>query len=184
MSKLEGKVAIVTGSSQGIGRAIAERLAREGAKTLINYSGNKTGAEECVKAIEAAGGEAVAVRGDVARTDEVFGIFEACIDAFGKPDILVNNAGVGTLMPLTEVTEEEYERVFNINAKGALFCLKAAAMHLNDHGRVINISSSTTMFPMKGAAIYAASKAMPHAPPSPAVSITETGTFIAAAIMR
>lgn len=159
MKSLSGKTAIVTGASQGIGRAIAERLGRDGAAVVVNYANNREGGEEVAKNISDNGGRAIAVHADVAKLADIGELFEQCVRSFGKPDILVNNAGVGTLMPLTEMTEDEYDRVFNINAKGTLFCLKAAAEHLNDGGRVVNISSSTTMFPMKGAAIYAASKA-------------------------
>ena len=159
MSNLTGKTAIVTGSSQGIGRAAAEHIAKNGAAVVFNYVGNADGANEAVEKVKSAGGKAVAVKADVSKPADIKHLFEECVKEFGKPDILVNNAGVGTLQPLLEITEAEYDRVFNLNSKGTLFCLKYAAEYLNDNGRVVNISSSSTMFPLKGAAIYAASKA-------------------------
>lgn len=159
MAMLEGKVALVTGSSQGIGRAIVERLAADGAVIFAGYLNNEEGARETVEEIKSKGGQAVATRVDIAKPDQVSEFFAACEEAFGNPDIVVNDAGVSTLVTLPEVTEEEYERVFDVNAKGTLFCLKEAHARVKDGGRVVNISSSTTMFPLKGVAIYAGSKA-------------------------
>lgn len=159
MKPLEGKTALVTGSSQGIGRAIAQRLGNDGAQIVINYSGNEAAASEAVAQITNAGGQAVAIQGDLSKIADIEKLFRLTLEQFSQLDILVNNAGVATLLPLAEITEVEFDRVFNLNAKGTLFCLKQAAMHLADNGRVVNIASSTVDFPTEGAYIYAGSKA-------------------------
>ena len=159
MKPLEGKIALVTGASQGIGRGIAERLAQDGAKVVLNYVGNSDAAAEAVAAIEKNGGAAFAIQADVSRPAEIERLFQGALARFGRLDILVNNAGIATLKSLPEITEDEFDRVFNLNAKGTLFCLKQAAAHLADNGRVINIASSTVDFPTEGAYIYAGSKA-------------------------
>lgn len=158
MQNLAGKVALVTGSSQGIGRGIAERLAKDGARVVINYVKNVGAAQEVVDAIRAGGGEAFAVQADIAKLPDIERLFQETIAQFGKPDILVNNAGVATLLSLPEITETEFDRVFDLNAKGTLFALRQAALHLADNGRVVNIASSTVDFPTEGAYIYAGSK--------------------------
>lgn len=157
MKPLEGRVALVTGSSQGIGRAIAQRLANDGAKVVINYAGNEAAANEAIAQITNDGGQAIAIQGDLSKIADIERLFRLTLEQFGKLDILVNNAGVATLMPLAEITEAEFDRVFSLNAKGTLFCLQQAALHLVDQGRVINIASSTVDFPIEG--IYAGSKA-------------------------
>lgn len=159
MKPLEGKIALVTGSSQGIGRGIAERLGKDGAKVVINYASNEVAANEVVAQINSNGGQAIAVQGDVSKLIDIEHMFNTTLERFGKLDILVNNAGIATLLPLTDITETEFDRVFSLNAKGTLFCLKQAALHLVDNGRVINIASSTVDFPTEGAYIYAGSKA-------------------------
>ena len=159
MKPLEGKIALVTGSSQGIGRGIASRLASDGAQVIINYAGNEAAATEAVTQISDLGGRAVVIQGDLSQVMEIEKLFALALKQFGKLDILVNNAGIATLMPLPDITEAEFDRVFNLNAKGTLFCLKQAALHLADNGRVVNIASSTVDFPTEGAYIYAGSKA-------------------------
>ncbi len=159
MSTLQGKVAIVTGPSQGIGRAIAEQLGKEGASVLIDYRQNQQEAEQVVKVIEQQGGKAQAVQADISHVPDIVRLFETCLSTFGRPNILVANAGIVTLGPLTEISEEEFDRVFSLNAKGTLFSLREAAKHLQDGGRVVLTSSSTTFFPTSGAYIYAGSKA-------------------------
>lgn len=163
MNTLQGRVAIVTGSSSGIGQAIAKRLGAEGASVLVTYNKHADGARETAEAIRHNGGSntgrAEIVEVDVSQPQQVERMFQACLDSLGRPDILVNNAGVGTLQPLEEVTEEIYEQVFGLNAKGTLFCLKQAATHLADDGRIVNIASSTAVYPWPGAMVYAASKA-------------------------
>ena len=159
MDTLTGKTALVTGASQGIGRGIAEGLAREGAQVIVNYVGNEKAAQEVVSGIVGKGGKAVALQADVSKLPDIERLFQQAIAQMGKLDILVNNAGVATLLPLPDITEAEFDRVFGLNAKGTLFCLRQAALHLADGGSVVNIASSTVDFPTEGAYIYAGSKA-------------------------
>lgn len=159
MSNLKGKIAIVTGSAQGIGRAIAEKLAQEGAAVVVNSRKINSDVEEVVVGINRRGGQAIAVEADVSRLPDIENLFRECVRRLGQPDILVNNAGIMSMGNLMEITAEEYERVFSVNSRGVLFSLKAAAEFLNDGGRIVNISSSGTVFPMPGTSVYAASKA-------------------------
>ena len=161
MTKLAGKVALVTGASRGIGRGIAERLARDGAAVAVNYCGSADAARSVVAAITAAGGRAEAIQADLSLVSEVRRLFAACDVAFRRLDILVNNAGIGAITPLDELDEETFDRVFALNAKSALFACQEAARRMGEGGRIINISSSSTVFPMAGTAVYAASKAVP-----------------------
>ncbi len=156
---LPQKVALVTGGSRGIGRAISVHLAAVGASVAVNYAGNQAAAEETVRTIESAGGKAVALRGDVSRTGEMRRLFDDAIARFGRVDILVNNAGVALYRLVKDTTEEEFDRTFNVNVRGVFFALKEASTRLADGGRVINFSSTTTrvMLPTYGA--YSASKA-------------------------
>ena len=156
--RLDGKVAVVTGASRGIGRAIAVRLAQDGAAVVVNYSGNLKAALETVNAIEAATGRAVAVQGDVGKVGDMQRLFDAAFEHFGKLDILVNNAGVMFNKPIADVTEEEFDRIFGVNVKGTFFTCQQAAKRMADGGRIINFSSSTTamMLPTYGA--YVATK--------------------------
>ncbi|MEL6164191.1 MAG: glucose 1-dehydrogenase [Cyanobacteria bacterium J06641_2] len=156
--KLAEKVAIVTGSSKGIGRAIAQRLAEDGATVVINYARSGDKAEEVVATIKQNGGKAIAVQADMGKIPDIESLFEHTIEQFGKVDILVNNAGVGAGGTIAEVTEEDYEKVFSVNVKGVLFALQQAAKNLENNGRVINVSSTTTIYTSPGLAIYAASK--------------------------
>jgi 3-oxoacyl-[acyl-carrier protein] reductase len=142
--RLEGKVALVTGASRGIGRAVAVRLGRDGASVVVNYSGNAEAAREAVTAVEEAGGKAVAIQADVGHVAEVEKLFTEAIGHFGKLDILVNNAGSMFNKPLADVTEEEYDRIFAVNVKGAFFCCQQAARRMADGGRIVNLSSTTT----------------------------------------
>ena len=159
MGTLTGKIAIVTGASSGIGRGIAERLGREGASVLVNYNSDEQGGRETADAIIASGSKAAIVQGDMRHHEATETLFQTCLDTFGQPDILVNNAGVGALLPLAETDEETFERVFGLNCRGTLFCLKQASLHLKDEGRIVNIGSSSATYPWPGAAMYAASKA-------------------------
>ena len=159
MGTLTGKIAIVTGASSGIGRGIAERLGREGASVLVNYNSDEQGGRESADAIIASGSKAAIVQGDMRHHEATETLFQTCLDTFGQPDILVNNAGVGALLPLAETDEETFERVFGLNCRGTLFCLKQASLHLKDEGRIVNIGSSSATYPWPGAAMYAASKA-------------------------
>ncbi|MGO8902693.1 MAG: SDR family NAD(P)-dependent oxidoreductase, partial [Isosphaeraceae bacterium] len=128
--RLDGKVAVVTGASRGIGRAIAVRLGQDGAAVVVNYSGNHKAALETVAAIEAASGRAVAVQGDVGKVGDIQRLFDAAFEHFGKLDILVNNAGVMFNKPIADVTEEEYDRIFAINVKGTFFACQQAAKRM------------------------------------------------------
>lgn len=159
MAPLEGKVAIVTGASRGIGRAIAERLGEDGASVVVNYAKSAEKAREVVSAVEAAGGQAVAVRADVSRVDEIRRLFEETIERFGRLDVLVNNAG-GSIgfKPVAEVTEEEYDRVFALNARGPFFALQEAARRMEDGGRIVNVSSVGTAVAAPNTAAYVGSK--------------------------
>ncbi len=159
MADLTGKVAIVTGSSRGIGRGIAERLGRDGATVVVNYSGSEQEANEVVKAIESTGGKSVAIQASLSKVEDVRRLFAETMQHFGQLDILVNNAGIGVVGAIADVTEEDYDKVFNLNVRGVLFALQEAARHMSNGGRIVNISSSTTLHPEAGMAIYAASKA-------------------------
>jgi len=155
---LDGKVAIVTGGSRGIGRAVALRLARDGARVVVNYLQAAAEAEAVVAAIAAQGGEAVAVQSDVARLAEIPRLFDVAEARFGRPAILIANAGVYAQIPIAQTTEEIYDRLFAIT-KGTFFLLQAAAQRIADGGRIISVSSGATMgFATNGPA-YAGSKA-------------------------
>jgi 3-oxoacyl-[acyl-carrier protein] reductase len=156
---LEGKVALVTGASSGIGRGIAERLAADGARVAINYRHGRDGAEAAEQTIRAGGGEAALVQGDVSNDADVARMFAFVAETFGTPDILVNNAGRGTMQPLAETTDAIFDEIYGLNVKGVLHGLKHAALNLADEGRVINIGSTTAVYPWPGTAIYASSKA-------------------------
>ena len=159
MGKLDGKVALVTGASKGIGAAIAVALAAAGASVAVNYASSKDGADKVVASITAAGGRAVAVGGSVAQSADVIRIVDETVEAFGKIDILVNNAGVYAMHPLEEVTEAEFHRQFNTNVLGLLLTTQAAVKHFPPGGgSVINISSLITRITVPGSVIYGATK--------------------------
>ena len=156
--QLTGKIALVTGSSRGIGRAIAERLCREGASVVINYVSNANSAEETAAEIKAAGGDAVALPADVARLEDIQRLFDQTIEHFGRLDILINNAGIRISKNVADIDEAEYDRLFAINVKGTFFACQQAVHRLSDGGRIINISSAVTRMMLPGYSIYAASK--------------------------
>lgn len=158
MNKLTGKVAVVTGASKGIGAAIAKSLAAAGASVVVNYASSKTGADAVLASITAAGGKAVAVRGDVSKAADAQGIVAAALESFGRLDILVNNSGVYEFAQLEAITEESFHRQFNINVLGLLLTTQAAAKHLSDGGSVINIGSTITRLKPAGTAVYTATK--------------------------
>lgn len=159
MTDLTGKVALVTGSARGIGRAIALRYAELGADVVVNYSGDQAGAAATVDEISARGAKAIAVRADVSRVADLERLFRETLDVFGKVDVVVANAGVELpLTPVSEATEEQFDRLFGVNTKGAFFTLKLAADHINDNGRVLYIGSSTTVAALPGAGLYGSSK--------------------------
>lgn len=155
---LTGKVAIVTGSSRGIGRLIAEQLAANGAKVVINYASNQTQAEEVVKEIRRKGGEATSVQANVGKVVEIEQLFQATLSRYGQVDILVNNGGIMITKPILEVTEEDYDQQMAVNAKGTYFACQQAALHMAKDGRIINFSTSVVgqMFPTYS--VYAGSK--------------------------
>jgi len=128
MSKLAGKVAIVTGASKGIGAAIAKALAAQGAAVVVNYASSKSGANAVVQAITGAGGQAIAVQGDVSKAAEAKGIVDAAIAAYGRLDILVNNSGVYEFGPLETITEVQFHKMFDVNVLGLLLMTQAAAV--------------------------------------------------------
>src|SRR5213075_2512971 len=132
--KLNGKVAVVTGASKGIGAGIAKQFAAEGASVIVNYASSKNDADKVVDEISKRGGKAVAVQGDVARKAEVERLFAAAEKAFGKIDILVNNAGVYEFSPLEDVTEESFHRQFHTNVLGLILVTQEAARHFGRDG--------------------------------------------------
>ena len=141
--KLAGKVAVVTGASKGIGAGIARELAAQGAAVVVNYASSKEGADQVVNEITARGGKAIAVQGDVAKTDDIERLFAEANKAFGRLDILVNNAGVYRFAPLEEVTEDEFHREFNTNVLGLILATREAVKYFgNDGGSVVNIGST------------------------------------------
>jgi 3-oxoacyl-[acyl-carrier protein] reductase len=138
---LQGKTAIVTGGSRGIGRAVAERLGDEGAAVIVNYLTSKDAAESVVKTITAAGGRALAVQGDVASPGDVTALYDAAEEQFGGTDIVVNNAAIVAGGPIAAITEAVFDRMIAVNLKGVFFSCQQAAMRLRDGGRVINLAA-------------------------------------------
>ena len=159
MSRLSGKIAVVTGASKGIGAGIAKGLAVEGAAVVVNYASSRDGADRVVADIKAKGGKAIAVHGDVAKAADVKKIFAETKQAFGRLDILVNNAGVYNLLPLEEITEEDFHRHFNINVLGLLLATREAAKLFGDEGgSVINIGSVASDLNSPNTVVYTATK--------------------------
>jgi 3-oxoacyl-[acyl-carrier protein] reductase len=159
MDSLKGKVAIVTGSSRGIGSIIAKDLAKAGCDVVINYSGSEAAAKSVVDEIVTANGRASAVKANVAVPDDMTALFDAAIDQYGKVDILVNNAGINIYKLVKDTTEEDFDRIFQINVKGVFLGLREAATRLHDNGRVINFSSSVTRLMLPTYGVYSATKA-------------------------
>ncbi|HEV2435020.1 MAG TPA: SDR family oxidoreductase [Verrucomicrobiae bacterium] len=157
-NSLKGKVALVTGASRGIGRAIAERLGREGAAVAVNYASHAGEARKVVAQIEASRGTAFAIQADVGRVSEIVRLFDEIIARFGRLDILVNNAGIMPVNPVRAVTEAEFDRIFAVNVKGTFFACQQAATRLAEGGRIINMSSSTTVRMMPTYGAYVATK--------------------------
>lgn len=156
--RLKGKVAVVTGASRGIGAAIAERLARDGANVVVNYVDSAEKAKAVVRRIEGSGGKAAAIQADVGKAAEVQRLFDESVKQFGKVDILVNNAGVPLYKMVAEITEAEFDRILATNVKGVFLTCKQAARGMADGGRIINVSSSVTGLMLPTYVAYAATK--------------------------
>ncbi len=153
------RVAIVTGGSRGIGRAIAERLAADGAAVLLTYAGRREAAEEVVAGIEARGGEAAAEQAVLAERGTAARLFDAAEARWGGVDVLVNNVGVSVFGPHAQIADEDLDRVLAVNVRGTFEALREAARRLRDGGRIVSLSTGGTRMPMAGAGVYAASKA-------------------------
>ncbi|MFH7003881.1 SDR family oxidoreductase [Flavobacterium bizetiae] len=163
MKNLKNKVALITGSARGLGKAIAERYAALGADIIINYSRDKASADEVLSNVLAMGVKAIAIKADVSKVVDLEYLFNEAKKAFGKIDIVVANAGIEMVeVPVTEFTEEQFDKVFSINTKGTYFTLQQAAKHVENNGRIIYIASSTTSFPVPGMAVYGGSKTTPR----------------------
>jgi 3-oxoacyl-[acyl-carrier protein] reductase len=158
MSKLKGKVAVVTGASKGIGAAIAKSLAAEGASVIVNYASSKAGADAVVTAITKAGGKAVAVGGDVSKAAEAQGLIDAAIKNFGRLDILVNNSGVYEFLPIESVTEKHFRKIFDVNVLGLLLTTQAAVPHLGEGASIINIGSVVSSLTPPNSTVYTGTK--------------------------
>jgi 3-oxoacyl-[acyl-carrier protein] reductase len=158
MSKLKGKVAVVTGASKGIGAGIATALAAEGASVVVNYASSKAGADKVVAAITATGGRAVTVGGDVSKAAEAQGIIDAAIKNYGRLDILVNNSGVYEFGPIEAVTEEQFHKMFNINVLGTILTTQAALKHLGEGSSIINIGSGVSRLTPAYSTVYTGTK--------------------------
>lgn len=153
---LEGKTALVTGSSKGLGRAIVRKLASEGANVVVNYSRDKAAADEVRDAVAT---KAITVQADVSNVDGIQHLFTEAVNEFGQIDIVVANAGMEKVnIPVTDVTEEDFDQLFQINTKGPYFVMREAARRITDNGRIINISSNTTTVPQEGVGLYGTSK--------------------------
>lgn len=157
-NSLIGKVAIVTGASRGIGRQIAEVLAENGAKVVVNYASSTAKAEEVVSSIKQSGGEALAIQADISQVAEIEMLFAQTMKVYGGIDILVNNAGIMITKPIASMTEEDFDKQFAINVKGTYFAIQQAFQHMNSGGRIINFSTSVAgqMFPTYS--VYAGTK--------------------------
>lgn len=156
---LRDQVAIVTGSSRGIGRAVASQLARNGASVLVNYVTNEDAAADTVRSITADGGEAIAVQGDVSEVSDVERLFEEAEMTLGSVNIVVNAAGTSVCGSVAEFTEADFDRVFDVNAKGSFFVLREAANRITDGGRIVDVSTVGTTRGGAGTGPYAGSKA-------------------------
>lgn len=157
--KLDGKVAIVTGASKGIGASIALELANEGASVVVNYSSSKEGAQKVVSKISQNGGKALAIQANVANPKDIQKLFLETSKAFGKIDILINNAGVYEFAPIEDVTLEHYHKMFDLNVAGLLLAIKEALKYFGSSGSIVNISSVASTLASPNTAVYSASKA-------------------------
>ncbi|GAA4164380.1 glucose 1-dehydrogenase [Chryseobacterium ginsenosidimutans] len=159
MNKLENKVAVITGSSKGIGASIAKHFAAEGAKVVVNYASSKADAEKVVKSITDNGGTAIAVQGDVSIKADVIRLFDETKNTFGTLDILVNNAGIYNYEPIEQVSAETFHQQFNINVLGSVFAIQSALELFGEKGgNIINISSGVSRSPLPTGSVYSATK--------------------------
>jgi 3-oxoacyl-[acyl-carrier protein] reductase len=152
MTDLTGKIALITGSARGIGKAIAERYGSRGASIVVNYSSDRERANAAVDCIERLGGTAIAIQADVSKVADIERLFAATVEHFGRLDIVVANAGVELIdRPVVEVSEADFDRLFAVNTKGAFFTLQNAARHVADNGRIIYVGSA---YPLPGYGLY------------------------------
>ncbi|HET7330182.1 glucose 1-dehydrogenase [Dyella sp.] len=158
MSKLKDKVAVVTGASKGIGAAIARAYGAAGASVVVNYASSKAGADAVVNDIVKAGGKAVAVQGDVSKATDAQALVDAAIKHYGRLDILVNNSGVYEFAPIEAITEEHYDKQFNVNVRGLLLTTQAAVKHLGEGASIINIGSLVSRIVPEHTVVYTATK--------------------------
>ncbi|VXB08265.1 Uncharacterized oxidoreductase MexAM1_META1p0182 [Burkholderia sp. 8Y] len=158
MSKLAGKVAVVTGASKGIGAAIAKALAAEGASVVVNYASSRNGADAVVADIVAADGKAIVVAGDVSNSADAKGIVNAAVETYGRLDIVVNNSGIYEFSPIEEITEEHFHKQFNVNVLGVLLVTQAASKHLGEGASIINVSSVVSRITPPASAVYSGTK--------------------------
>jgi 3-oxoacyl-[acyl-carrier protein] reductase len=160
MSKLAGKVAVVTGASKGIGASIAEHFGAAGASVVVNYSSSRAGADAVVKKITDKGGKAIAVQGDVSKQEDIVRLFAETKKAYGKLDILVNNAGIYDFKPLGDITADHFHKQFNLNVLGLLLTTQEAVKLIGEEGgSIINISSLVGQMPAATGSVYSATKA-------------------------
>jgi 3-oxoacyl-[acyl-carrier protein] reductase len=159
MTDMTQRVAIVTGASKGIGRAIALRLAKDGLAVVVNYASSPNAAKEVVGEIENAGGKAVAVKADISTSAGVTALFDAAEQNFGGADVIVNNAGTMKLSPLIETSDDDFEKQIALNLTGTFYGIREGGKRLRDGGRIINFSSSTVLIQGPGYGPYVASKA-------------------------
>ncbi len=157
MSKQQ-KVAIVTGGGTGIGSAICKRLAKDGFTVIVAYSRSAAGAEKVVEKITAGGGIAVIAKADITLEGDIIKLYKLALDSFGRVDVVINNAGIGHMKTFSEITMDEYDHLFNTNARGTFMMCREAAKHIEDGGRIINISTGATTSNSEGMVLYVSSK--------------------------
>lgn len=159
MTDLKGKVALVTGSSRGLGRAIVERFARSGASLVLNHAHDDEGAAAVQSLVQQLGAKAIVIKADLTQVPEIERLFAEAVQHFGQLDIVIANAGVEIIdQPCIDITEEDYEKLFSVNTKGSIFTLREAGRQVVDGGRIIYVGSSTTNFALEGCGLYGSSK--------------------------
>ena len=159
MNNLSNKVILVTGSSKGIGAAVAKRLASAGAKVIVNYAGSQADAEQVVSSIRDSGGSAIAVQADVSKPEQVTNLFDRAIAEYGAVDVLVNNAGIMITKPIKDTTDDDFTRQFDINVRGVFNTLREAESRLADGGSIINFSTTVNRLMLPSYGTYVATKA-------------------------